>query len=178
MHFGIRQRLTVTHPDGSMGLRGVSATARRSGRGAKEKFSPSFTARFRREGIQMHNTSEQSFPVLFRTLADGGFGESALTFEPLTSDGRSGVEIHHLYTAAETGGSAAAVARYLPGATAKTHRHSGHELIYVVSGELETEAGRYPAGSLLSLSPGSVHTPRSPLGCLALVVWEKPVQPL
>lgn len=126
----------------------------------------------------MPNDSDQSLPILFRTLAGGDFGESALTFEPLISDGRSGVEIHRLYTGAETGESAAAVVRYLPGATAKAHRHTGHELIYVMSGELETEAGRHPAGSLLSMSPDSVHTPRSPLGCLALVVWEKPVQPV
>ncbi len=72
---------------------------------------------------------------------------------------------------------AAAIMRYRPGATAMPHRHSGYELIYVLSGELETDDGTYPANSLLVMPPGSVHAPRSPRGCVGLVVWEQPVRP-
>ncbi|MFC7817278.1 MULTISPECIES: cupin domain-containing protein [unclassified Streptomyces] len=122
----------------------------------------------------------ENLPLLFSVLASGDLGEADLDFRPLTADGRTNAEIHRLYGPEQTGegGPAAAVVRYLPGAKAQTHRHPGCELIYVLSGELETEAGIHPAGSLLNMPPGSVHTPRSPKGCLALVVWEQPVQPL
>ena len=119
-------------------------------------------------------------PLLFATLPSGQFGVVDLDFQPLTRDGRKNAEIHRLYGPEQTGpdGPAAALVRYLPGASAQTHRHLGNELIYVISGELETEAGVHPPGSLLSMDPNSVHTPRSPKGCLALVVWEQPVRPL
>jgi quercetin dioxygenase-like cupin family protein len=119
-------------------------------------------------------------PLLFTTLADGSFGAQELEFEPLTTDGRTGAEIHRLYTTAETGadGPAAAVVRYLPGARSAAHRHPGYEIIFVLSGQLETDDGEFPANSLLVMPPGSVHAPRSASGCLALAVWEKPVQPV
>ncbi|WP_156727774.1 cupin domain-containing protein [Streptomyces apocyni] len=125
------------------------------------------------------STLAEQLPRLFASLPSGEFGPDTLKFEPLISDGRVGAEIHRLYSTAQTGpqGPAAAVVRYLPGATAEPHLHPGYELIYVLSGELETEGGVHPTGSLLLLEPGSVHAPRSPKGCLALVVWEQPVQP-
>ena len=73
-------------------------------------------------------------------------------------------------------GPAAAVMHCLPGAKAPSHLHPGFELIYVLSGELETDGGVYAAGSLLVMPPTSVHAPRSPKGCVGLVVWERPVQ--
>ncbi|WP_267244237.1 cupin domain-containing protein [Streptomyces sp. PR69] len=126
------------------------------------------------------STLAEQLPTLFANLPSGEFGLAELEFEPLVSDGRVGAEIHRLYSTEQTGpqGPAAAVVRYLPGAEARSHRHPGFELIYVLSGELETEGGLHPAGSLLVLEPGSVHAPRSPKGCLALVVWEQPVQPV
>ena len=63
-----------------------------------------------------------------------------------------------------------------PGAKAPSHLHPGFELIYALSGELETDDGVYAAGSLLVMPPNSVHAPRSPMGCVGLVVWERPVQ--
>ncbi|MEU2059708.1 cupin domain-containing protein [Streptomyces sp. NPDC013455] len=128
----------------------------------------------------MSAVQSENLPLLFAKLASGEFGVAELDFQPLTADGRTNAEIHRLYGPEQTGegGPAAAVVRYLPGAAARTHRHPGYELIYVLDGELETEAGVHPAGSLLSMEPDSVHTPRSPKGCLALVVWEQPVQPV
>ncbi len=122
----------------------------------------------------------EHLPRLFSGLPGSSFGERELRFEPLRSEGRVNAEIHRLYTTEQTGadGPAAALVRYLPGATATPHRHPGYELIYVLSGELETDEGTFPANSLLVLPPGSVHGPRSKHGCLALAVWEQPVQPL
>ncbi len=118
-------------------------------------------------------------PSLFTGLVGEPFTEHELVFEPLVTDGRTSVEIHRLYTTAETGeqGPAAAIVRYLPGGTAKPHLHPGYELIYVISGELETDDGVYGPNSLLMMRPGSVHAPRSPHGCVGLAVWERPVQP-
>lgn len=99
-------------------------------------------------------------------------------FRPLTTGGRVGVEVHQLYTADEAGGPAAAIARYLPGAQASPHEHTGFELIYVLSGELRTDDGVYGPNSLLVMYPGSTHRPHTTDGCTVLVVWEKPVRPV
>lgn len=119
-------------------------------------------------------------PVLFSGLPGTSFVEQELHFEPLTTDGRVGAEIHRLYTTEQTGpnGPAAAIVRYLPNANAIEHRHNGYEVIYILSGQLETDDGVYPANSLLVMPPASVHRPRSKNGCVVLVVWEQPVQPL
>lgn len=117
-------------------------------------------------------------PVLFSGIPGTAFAPQELDFRPVIANGRVGVEMHPLYSTDETGagGPASAVVRYLPGATAPPHRHPGYELIYVLSGELETDDGVYPANSLLVMPPNSVHAPRSPQGCLVLVVWEQPVR--
>jgi quercetin dioxygenase-like cupin family protein len=117
-------------------------------------------------------------PTLFTGTPGVSFSRQELVFRPVAADGRSDAEMHPLYTVAETGenGPAAAIMRYLPGAEAPAHRHPGYEMIYVLSGELETDDGTYPAGSLLVMPPDSVHAPRSPKGCVGLVVWERPVQ--
>lgn len=89
-----------------------------------------------------------------------------------------GAEMHTLYSTKETGpeGPAAAIMRYLPGATAPAHIHPGYEIIFILHGELETDDGIYGPNSLLVMPPDSVHAPRSPRGCVGLVVWEQPVR--
>ncbi|MCC2274682.1 cupin domain-containing protein [Streptomyces sp. ET3-23] len=121
-----------------------------------------------------------SLPVILRSIEERGLAFEELTFAPLTADGRTGVGIHRLYTTEETGdgGPAAGIVRYEPGAATVPHRHQGYEIIYVFEGQLETEAGAHPAGSMLVMSPGSVHAPRSADGAVLLVVWEQPVLPL
>lgn len=103
-----------------------------------------------------------------------------VAFEAMTQPGRQGVEIHSLYGTAETGpdGPAAAIVRYLPGATVRRHRHPGYELILVLEGELVNDGGTHGPGSLEVLSPDSTHALSSEKGCTFLVVWEQPVQPL
>jgi anti-sigma factor ChrR (cupin superfamily) len=124
--------------------------------------------------------AEELLPTIVEFLADARGVVQSPDFQPLTTDGRVGVEVHMLYsTRAETpDGPAAAVVRYLPGARAVPHVHPGYELIYVLSGELETDEGVYPPNTLLTMHPGTVHAPRTTHGCTVIVVWEKPVQPL
>ena len=119
-------------------------------------------------------------PTLFTALASGESAFQDVDFEPLVTDGRVGAEIHSLYSTRQTGenGPAAALVRYRPGAAAKPHRHQGYELIYIFSGELETDDGVFGPNSLLVMEPGSVHAPRSEKGCTTLAVWEQPVTPL
>ena len=114
----------------------------------------------------------------FATLA-GAPHLAAAAFEPLTTDGRHGVSVHFLYSNRDTDsdGSAAALVRYEPGALTPRHQHGGDEIVLVLEGELITEAGRHPAGDLLVMPTGSLHSPRSDTGALTLVVWDKPVHP-
>lgn len=123
---------------------------------------------------------EYPLPTLYTGVPGESFGPTAMAFEPLLRDGRVGAEIHSLYSTRETGeeGPAAAIVRYLPGAKAEPHLHSGYELIFLMEGELETANGVYSANSLLIMPPGSIHAPRSPKGAVGLVVWEKPVRPV
>jgi anti-sigma factor ChrR (cupin superfamily) len=87
---------------------------------------------------------------------------------------RPGVEICRLFTAADSGASAALL-RYEPAAEVPLHSHGGHELIAVLSGAQEDECGRYPAGTLVVNPPGSQHRVRAEGGCVVLVMWERAV---
>jgi quercetin dioxygenase-like cupin family protein len=115
---------------------------------------------------------------LFTGMPGTTFGLTELEFVPVRRDGRVNVEMHSLYSTEQTGpaGPAAAVVRYLPTAEATPHLHPGYEIIYIISGELETDDGSYGPGSLLVMPPDSVHAPRSPHGCVGIAVWEQPVQ--
>jgi anti-sigma factor ChrR (cupin superfamily) len=95
-----------------------------------------------------------------------------LAFTPL----RPGIEIHRLYgTGTDPEEPAAAVLRYAPGASLPYHVHPGHEHIYILDGAQVDERGVYGPGTLVVNPPGSGHTVSSPRGCLALLLWEKPV---
>lgn len=88
---------------------------------------------------------------------------------------RPGVDIAHLYRAAE-GAFTAACLRYQPGARVPEHEHTGHELILVLDGAQSDVQGHYPAGSLIVNPPGSRHSVWSDEGCRVLIVWERPVR--
>jgi anti-sigma factor ChrR (cupin superfamily) len=87
---------------------------------------------------------------------------------------RDGVDICRLYGDGRSGPSAALL-RYAPNASVPLHEHDGYEHIFVLSGFQEDESGVYPAGTMVVNPPGSQHRVRAPEGCLALVVWERPV---
>jgi anti-sigma factor ChrR (cupin superfamily) len=88
---------------------------------------------------------------------------------------RDGVEILHL--AGDPGrGPTAALLRYSPGARVPAHRHSGFEVIYVLSGAQSDERGTYREGSLIVNREGGAHSVWSDDGCLVLIVWERPIE--
>ena len=92
-------------------------------------------------------------------------------WEPL----RPGVHIRCLYEEC-SGGSAAALLRYQPGATVPHHEHIGHEHILVLDGAQSDAHGHYPAGTFIVNRPGSAHRVASEQGCVVLVIWERGVR--
>lgn len=88
---------------------------------------------------------------------------------------RPGVAIFRLYDCGDDG-PAAALLRYEPGAGVPRHAHVGFEHVLVLAGAQEDERGRYAAGTAVINPPGSAHSVRSPEGCVALLIWERPVR--
>jgi len=101
-------------------------------------------------------------------LLTGGW--RALPFSPF----HPGVEIHRLYGEGE--GPSAALLRYSPGAAVPGHEHSGFEHVFVLDGAQEDDRGRYAAGAFVINPPGTRHRVWSVEGCVALLVWERPVR--
>jgi anti-sigma factor ChrR (cupin superfamily) len=110
-------------------------------------------------------------PRSWAALTGGGWRQ--LEF----ADFRPGVRIHVLY-----GGSAdqasAAVLHYAPGASVPPHEHVGFEHILVLDGAQSDERGTYSAGALVINPPGTRHRVWSEAGCVALLIWERPVRML
>ena len=107
-------------------------------------------------------------PLVLADLLAGGWRH--LPFGPF----RPGVAIHRLY--GDGTGPSAAIPRYAPGGVVPLHEHEGFEHVLDLDGSQEDERGRYPAGTLAVNPPGSRHSVRSPEGCVALLVWERPVR--
>lgn len=103
-------------------------------------------------------------------LLAGGWRK--LAFEPF----HPGVMIYPLY--GDGDGPAAAVLRYDPQSSVPFHEHTGYEHVLVLDGAQEDERGRYQAGSLSINPPGSRHRVWSTEGCVALLIWERPVRML
>jgi anti-sigma factor ChrR (cupin superfamily) len=91
-------------------------------------------------------------------------------YEPL----RPGVDILYLYRDGVSG-SSCALLRYQEGAEVPAHTHGGFEHVYILAGEQSDERGTYRAGSFVINPPGTGHRVWSSSGCLALIVWQKPV---
>jgi anti-sigma factor ChrR (cupin superfamily) len=108
---------------------------------------------------------------LVLALAQALAPEAAGAFQPM----RPGVEIRSLYDRGPEG-PAAALLRYAPGASVPAHLHQGFEHVLILEGEQRDERGRYPAGTLVVNPPGSRHSVHSPTGCVALLIWERPVR--
>lgn len=101
-----------------------------------------------------------------------------LCFEPIVQNGRVSAEVHWLFKAEEANGSAAAIIRYHSGGSGQMHMHTGFELIYILEGEMETTSGVVKKNDLVLLEPGSVHASRCNDGCVALIIWQQPVETL
>jgi anti-sigma factor ChrR (cupin superfamily) len=61
----------------------------------------------------------------------------------------------------EHGSERVALVRWPAGESLEAHTHEGGEEVYVISGEIADEAGRYPAGTWLRNPHGSGHAPRA-----------------
>ena len=71
---------------------------------------------------------------------------------------------------------AAAILRYAPGASVPEHEHESYEHVLILDGEQCDDRGAYGPGSFVVNPPGSRHAVSSPKGCLALLIWLRPVR--
>ena len=92
-------------------------------------------------------------------------------WEPLAE----GVNSATLYQTGEVS-CRAALLHYLPGASVATHRHAGFEHILILHGSQHDGDVVYRPGTLVIHKPGTSHSIYSPHGCIALGIWEKPVE--
>jgi anti-sigma factor ChrR (cupin superfamily) len=99
-----------------------------------------------------------------------GGGWRSLAFAPFYP----GVEIHRIY--GDGTGPSAALLRYQAGAGVPLHEHLGFEHVLMLEGTQEDERGAYSAGTLVVHPPGTRHRVSSAGGCVALLIWEKPVR--
>jgi anti-sigma factor ChrR (cupin superfamily) len=106
--------------------------------------------------------------VVLHAITHGGWRD--LAFEPF----HPGVTIHRIYEHAD--GAAAALLRYEPGAAVPRHEHTGFEHILILDGAQSDDNGHYPAGTFAVNAPGTSHRVWSDQGCVALLIWERPVQ--
>lgn len=86
-----------------------------------------------------------------------------------------GVDAQWLYQA-DNDGPAAALLRHHAGAHVPLHEHVGYEHILILEGEQSDDDGSYPAGTFVINPPGSKHRLYSEDGCLALLIYNKPVR--
>ena len=114
---------------------------------------------------------EPNAPMVFDDLVAYAKGLRADDWEPF----RPGVTAHWLYKE-PNGGASAVLLRYEPGARVAEHEHVGYEQMLVLSGDEYDEHGTYPAGSFVINPPGTRHSPGSESGCVALLIYEKPVR--
>ncbi len=88
---------------------------------------------------------------------------------------RPGVTARWLYGDGTVGPSAVLL-RYQPGARVAEHEHVGYEHMFVLEGSQFDEHGSYPEGTFVVHPPGTRHSPGSEDGCVALLIYEKPVR--
>lgn len=88
---------------------------------------------------------------------------------------RPGVTAHWLYNEGN-GGPRAVLLRYAAGARVAEHEHVGYEHVYILEGDQFDEHGSYPQGSFVVNPPGTMHSPGSVGGCVALLIYEKAVR--
>jgi len=109
-------------------------------------------------------------PTCVLPLLDVARDENSIQWQAF----RAGIDRYVLYGDPDQGPSAALL-RYQPGAGAPLHRHTGYEHIILVRGSQRDQHGLYTEGSVIVNPPGSEHWVASDDGCLALLIWERPV---
>lgn len=108
--------------------------------------------------------------LIFKDLLNIATQQHKLPWEPF----HPGVDIYRIY-ADGSGGAAAALLRYQPGAAVPRHDHVGFEHIFVLSGSQTDQNGEHQAGTLVINPPNTNHSVVSQAGCIVLAIWEKPV---
>lgn len=88
---------------------------------------------------------------------------------------KEGIEISRIYDDKKEG-PAAALLRYSAGAEAPMHVHMGYEHILILSGSQTDGVNVFNKGMLIISEPGSKHQIYSESGCIALAIWQAPVQ--
>lgn len=88
---------------------------------------------------------------------------------------RPGVNIASFYQQSDNGISAALL-HYQAGARVPMHQHTGYEHIFILHGSQQDANGVYTQGSLLIHAQGTQHEVFSADGCLALAIWQHPVE--
>ena len=119
-----------------------------------------------------------TFPNLLLGDKEEALTKGELVFESIIKDGRAEAEVHWLFKADQANGASAAIIKYLPGGSVPPHFHNGHELIFVLDGEMITSTGTVKKNDLVLLKPGSSHSSSCEIGCLALILWMQSVSPL
>jgi anti-sigma factor ChrR (cupin superfamily) len=110
--------------------------------------------------------------IVLRDLFGANQDLSRLAWQPF----RPGIEIVRLYGDG-TGGPAAALLRYEPGAQLPAHAHTDYEHIIILEGSQRDEHDKaaYGVGTCVINPPGSGHHVASDHGCVVLAVWNAPV---
>lgn len=103
------------------------------------------------------------------------------TLESLVNEGwknqvfipfRKGIEICWLHETSPQ----LALLKYQAGASVPRHRHTGLEIVQMLEGEQIDERGTYRVGDVVLNPIGTEHSVWSETGCVALLMWESPVQ--
>lgn len=92
------------------------------------------------------------------------------TWSPLCEDVFSSV----IYES-DSNNPKAAFLHYLPGASVPEHQHVGIEHILILHGSQIDGDKIYTPGTLVIHGPDTHHNLKSPEGCIALGIWQKPV---
>ena len=93
------------------------------------------------------------------------------------ADGRPGI-LQKRFFADAAADRSASFSRFEPGAEIPAHRHRGDELVFVIEGTVDDEAGPLRPGTLGYRPDGCAHTVRSPNGATALAILWGGVEPI
>ncbi len=108
---------------------------------------------------------------LLQNIFDTERLEAEREWKPL----RPGVDISIIYES-DNEAPMAGFIRYQPGASVPAHMHKGFEHILILDGSQQDGKKTYSKGMLVIHTPGTCHNILSSQGCLALAIWQKPVE--